>query len=53
MEILRGRPENFRVISGDDALTLAMIALLDRVDGLGPRVTPLCHLIVAVAERQR
>ena len=27
MEILRGRPENFRVISGDDALTLAMIAL--------------------------
>lgn len=27
MEILRNRPENFRVISGDDALTLAMIAL--------------------------
>jgi 4-hydroxy-tetrahydrodipicolinate synthase len=27
MEILRGRPENFRVISGDDALTLPMIAL--------------------------
>ena len=27
MEILRGRPENFRVISGDDAFTLAMIAL--------------------------
>jgi 4-hydroxy-tetrahydrodipicolinate synthase len=27
MEILRARPENFRVISGDDALTLAMIAL--------------------------
>jgi len=27
MEILRGRPESFRVISGDDALTLAMIAL--------------------------
>src|SRR5829696_3852634 len=27
MEILRGRPEGFRVISGDDALTLAMIAL--------------------------
>ena len=27
MEILRSRPENFRVISGDDALTLAMIAL--------------------------
>ena len=27
MEILRGRPENFRVISGDDALTLALIAL--------------------------
>jgi len=27
MEILRGRPDGFRVISGDDALTLAMIAL--------------------------
>ena len=27
MEILRGRPADFRVISGDDALTLAMIAL--------------------------
>src|SRR5215212_7790672 len=27
MEILRARPEGFRVISGDDALTLAMIAL--------------------------
>jgi len=27
MEILRGRPEGFRVISGDDSLTLAMIAL--------------------------
>src|SRR5678815_2095650 len=27
MEILRSRPENFRVISGDDALTLALIAL--------------------------
>ena len=27
MEILRSRPENFRVISGDDALTLPMIAL--------------------------
>lgn len=27
MEILRGRPENFRVISGDDSLTLPMIAL--------------------------
>src|ERR671926_529567 len=27
MNILRGRPEGFRVISGDDALTLAMIAL--------------------------
>ena len=32
MEILRSRPENFRVISGDDALTLAMIAL--GADGL-------------------
>jgi 4-hydroxy-tetrahydrodipicolinate synthase len=27
MDIVRRRPENFRVISGDDALTLAMIAL--------------------------
>ena len=27
MEILRNRPEGFRVISGDDALTLALIAL--------------------------
>lgn len=27
MEILRGRPEGFRVLSGDDAVTLPMIAL--------------------------
>jgi len=27
MAILRGRPENFRVISGDDAVTLPLIAL--------------------------
>lgn len=27
MEILRGRPEHFRVLSGDDAITLPMIAL--------------------------
>ena len=32
MEILRGRPENFLVLSGDDALTFAMIAL--GADGL-------------------
>jgi 4-hydroxy-tetrahydrodipicolinate synthase len=32
MEILRGRPEGFRVISGDDSLTLPMIAL--GADGL-------------------
>jgi 4-hydroxy-tetrahydrodipicolinate synthase len=32
MEILRGRPEGFLVLSGDDALTLAMIAL--GADGL-------------------
>ena len=32
MEILRERPENFRVLSGDDSLTLAMIAL--GADGL-------------------
>jgi 4-hydroxy-tetrahydrodipicolinate synthase len=32
MEILRERPEGFRVISGDDSLTLAMIAL--GADGL-------------------
>ncbi|HKY27230.1 MAG TPA: 4-hydroxy-tetrahydrodipicolinate synthase [Pyrinomonadaceae bacterium] len=27
MAILRGRPENFRVLSGDDSLTFAMLAL--------------------------
>ena len=32
MEILRDRPENFRVLSGDDSFTLAMIAL--GADGL-------------------
>ena len=32
MEILRGRPEDFRVISGDDSLTLPLIAL--GADGL-------------------
>ncbi|MDQ3917050.1 MAG: 4-hydroxy-tetrahydrodipicolinate synthase [Acidobacteriota bacterium] len=32
MEILRGRPEGFRVLSGDDAMTFAMIAL--GADGL-------------------
>ncbi|PYS50269.1 MAG: 4-hydroxy-tetrahydrodipicolinate synthase, partial [Acidobacteria bacterium] len=32
MEILRSRPENFRVLSGDDAITLPMIAL--GADGL-------------------
>jgi 4-hydroxy-tetrahydrodipicolinate synthase len=32
MEILRSRPQGFRVISGDDALTLSMIAL--GADGL-------------------
>jgi 4-hydroxy-tetrahydrodipicolinate synthase len=32
MEILRSRPANFRVLSGDDSLTLAMIAL--GADGL-------------------
>src|SRR2546421_2114451 len=32
MEILRARPENFRVLSGDDAITLPMIAL--GADGL-------------------
>lgn len=32
MEILRGRPEGFRVLSGDDAITLAIIAL--GADGL-------------------
>ncbi|MGH9902383.1 MAG: 4-hydroxy-tetrahydrodipicolinate synthase, partial [Pyrinomonadaceae bacterium] len=32
MEILRGRPEGFRVLSGDDALTLALVAL--GADGL-------------------
>lgn len=32
MAILRGRPENFRVLSGDDALTYALLAL--GADGL-------------------
>ena len=32
MAILRGRPENFRVFSGDDALTFALVAL--GADGL-------------------
>jgi 4-hydroxy-tetrahydrodipicolinate synthase len=32
MEILRGRPEGFRVLSGDDALTLPLVAL--GADGL-------------------
>src|SRR6266576_3007239 len=32
MEILRGRPDGFRVLSGDDAITLPMIAL--GADGL-------------------
>ena len=32
MDILRGRPAHFRVLSGDDAMTLAMIAL--GADGL-------------------
>src|SRR5436305_10556389 len=32
MEILRGRPEGFLVLSGDDAMTFAMIAL--GADGL-------------------
>jgi 4-hydroxy-tetrahydrodipicolinate synthase len=32
MEILRARPANFRVLSGDDAMTLAMLAL--GADGL-------------------
>lgn len=32
MEILRGRPDNFRVLSGDDSITLALIALAG--DGL-------------------
>ena len=32
MEILRGRPRGFRVLSGDDAMTLAMLAL--GADGL-------------------
>ena len=30
MEILRGRPANFRVISGDDSLTLAMTSIFVR-----------------------
>jgi 4-hydroxy-tetrahydrodipicolinate synthase len=50
MSILRGRPENFRVISGDDALTLPMIALgADGVISVASNETPelmarLCSL---------
>ncbi len=36
----------------EDAAALYM-DVLDRVFALGPKATPLCHLIVAVAERQR
>jgi 4-hydroxy-tetrahydrodipicolinate synthase len=41
MSILRGRPENFRVLSGDDALTLPMIALgADGVISVASNETP-------------
>lgn len=50
MSILRERPENFRVLSGDDALTLALIALgADGVISVASNETPtsmsrLCEL---------
>jgi 4-hydroxy-tetrahydrodipicolinate synthase len=50
MAILRDRPENFRVLSGDDALTLALIALgADGVISVASNETPglmarLCDL---------
>ncbi|HZH29750.1 MAG TPA: 4-hydroxy-tetrahydrodipicolinate synthase [Pyrinomonadaceae bacterium] len=53
MSILRGRPENFRVISGDDALTLPMIALgADGVISVASNEAPdlmarLCSLALA------
>ena len=53
MAILRERPENFRVLSGDDALTLPMIALgADGVISVASNETPdlmarLCDLALA------
>ena len=53
MAILRERPENFRVLSGDDALTLALIALgADGVISVASNETPglmarLCDLALA------
>jgi 4-hydroxy-tetrahydrodipicolinate synthase len=53
MAILRERPENFRVLSGDDALTLAMIALgADGLISVASNETPdlmsrLCELALA------
>ncbi|HYG11788.1 MAG TPA: 4-hydroxy-tetrahydrodipicolinate synthase [Pyrinomonadaceae bacterium] len=53
MAILRDRPENFRVLSGDDALTLPMLALgADGVISVASNETPdlmarLCDLALA------
>lgn len=53
MAILRERPENFRVLSGDDALTLPMIALgADGVISVASNETPglmarMCDLALA------
>ncbi|MDX6272010.1 MAG: 4-hydroxy-tetrahydrodipicolinate synthase [Acidobacteriota bacterium] len=53
MAILRGRPEHFRVLSGDDALTLPMIALgADGLISVASNETPelmarLCDLALA------
>ncbi len=53
MAILRGRPQNFRVFSGDDALTLPLIALgADGVISVASNETPdlmsrLCELALA------
>jgi 4-hydroxy-tetrahydrodipicolinate synthase len=53
MSILRGRPEHFRVLSGDDALTLPMIALgADGLISVASNETPdlmarLCDLALA------
>ncbi|HEY1403319.1 MAG TPA: 4-hydroxy-tetrahydrodipicolinate synthase [Pyrinomonadaceae bacterium] len=53
MAILRERPDNFRVLSGDDALTLPMIALgADGVISVASNETPdlmarLCDLALA------
>ena len=48
MEILRGRPENFLVVSGDDALALPQIACgMDGVISVAANSFPLHHTATA------